>query len=730
MHGSWTTLSRGAFRRSEHAMPKVLIFVMNDADTAQVTEAVVRAFSSIGWRTVVCDYAALNGSDPRRLGESGGSLLTLSDAGFDSIPMLSSPLYRERYGDDLDFEALLGMRLGRGSEDQGQTSVAAELLHPDSAFRQKLYGFAARAEELLGALAPDLVVIQQGGEVISRVLLAKTLKLGLPWLIFESSFFPRHILLDPCGQHFMRGYNQIDADIALWKNTPLTPIQQQHVDAFVADWKAQRTSKYEQAGTLSDELADFLATPGPVLFVPMQVPGDANVHYGLGAFDSLADYYQSLVDALPEGWRAVFKPHPFDASPIPWRPPSGLHFYVATGANIHDLIGRADAVALFSSNVGLEALLYGKPVLVGGKPCYGSKGLTLDIERREQLADFISASPNFRPDQAVRDRFLHYLLHDYLIPEGSGKALRRKLDRVGVDQRGITDPRAPFCDADPVHVRAQLPLLARYRCFAEQDHGHDDILRRLGLSTKPELLPLTDKDRPMPWLHQEDPSLVAAYSFTARLARGLDSVLDFGCGDGFGAWLLARSGLRVMACAASEGMLDYARCTWQHRRIQFLCASPGAVIEGALPPNRWKLAIILDSLSAAYRPDELLVSIARSLSLGGALLVRIADPKRIVAANRFCPRRCIDMRQIVDRCQVGGGLIFMQSFYQKGIKIHPVSVPNCDHQWLLFCRGATEEWRRRLNVSLAASQSMPRPENSPARLFFAALRRRYRWLRA
>jgi len=514
---------------------------------------------------VVCDYAATNGVDSVRLGMNEDvRFLTFSDAGFDSIPMISSSLYRKRYGDDVDFEAVLGMRLGRGPASVGPSSTTppAELLHPDSAFRQKLYGFSVRAEELLGAVAPDLVVIQQGGEVVSRILLAKTLKLGLPWLIFESPFFPGHLLLDPCGQHFMRGHNQIDEDAPLWLNEPLTPIQHQHVDAFLADWKAQRTSKYEQAGTISEDLAQFLSAPGPVLFVPMQVPEDANVHYGLGVFNSLSDYYQSLVDSLPEGWRAVFKPHPYDASPNPWRPPASPYLYVASGANIHDLIERADAVALFSSNVGLEALLYGKPVLVGGKPCYGSKGLTLDIERREQLALTIAASPNFRPDSVICGRLLNYLLHDYLIPEGDGEALRRKLARVGTDQCRLTDPRAPLCDADPVHVRAQLALLARYRGLAEQDHGHDDILRRLDLIPKPELLPLADKDQPKPWLHQEDPSLVAAYGFAADLAQGLGSVLDVGCGDGFGAWMLARSGLRVAACFASDGLRDYARRTW------------------------------------------------------------------------------------------------------------------------------------------------------------------------
>jgi hypothetical protein len=195
-------------------------------------------------------------------------------------------------------------------------------------------------------------------------------------------------------------------------------------------------------------------------------------------------------------------------------------------------------VALFSSNVGLEALLYDKPVLVGGKPFYGGKGVTLDIEKREQLTDIIAASVCFRPAKAVRDRLLHYLLHDYLIPEGDCEALRRKLARVGVDQGGFTDPRAPFCDADPVHVQAMLPLLARYRCLAEQDCCHDEILRRLDLSSKSEFLPLTDNDRLVPWLRQEAPDLVAAYCFTARFASGLDSVLDLGAvtASGLGYW--------------------------------------------------------------------------------------------------------------------------------------------------------------------------------------------------
>lgn len=717
-------------------MAKVLVFTMSDPHSAKQADSIIRAFRSVGWQSIICYYSASNGIYSRELNSRDGTaILTLSDAGFDSIPMLSTSLYRKLYGDDIDIDAILGFSLWQDCNNISQNTLqslpSAKFLHPDSAFQQKLLGFAARVEEFLNAVAPNLVIIPHSGEALSRIMLSKTLKLGLPWLISESSFFPEHILLDPCGQHFMRGHNQIDADAEKWISRPLSKAQQKSVNDFIFEWKAKCDSKYPQGNTVSKELAHFLATPGPILFIPQQMPGDANVYFGLDTFNSLADYYHSLIHALPTGWRAIIKPHPIDNSSNPWRPPEDPRFFVAPNANIHDLIKRADAVAVFSSNVGLEALIYEKPVLVGGKPCYGGKGVTLEVNDRKQISKIISAAPKFRPDSDLRDRLLHYLLNDYLIAENDTDRLHRKLARLDDSKRNQINQRAPFYEADPDHVRAFRTLLIRYRSLAEQDYDHEEILRCLDRSaTKAEYLPLTDKDWPCPWLHREDPGLVSAYLFSAGLVESPTHILDYGCGHGCGAWLLAQTKHQVRACATSRSLLDYAKRTWLHRRISYQFTPPNALINGILPSSNWPLALLIDSLSGVYRPLELLAAIAKTLTEDGALLVRLADPRRAAAPHRHSPLQSLTPEEINAWCEHSEELKPVHIFYQQESTLRSALSPKYDHIWMLLSRRADSKnlWRERLLLALQRPLPTLLDELSPTGLGSTILRRRKRWL--
>ena len=116
------------------------------------------------------------------------------------------------------------------------------------------------------AIAPDLVIIQQGAEVLSRILLAKTMKLGLPWLLSESSFLSGYVLLDPAGQHFMRGFNQIDSEWSEWRKRPADAQAELEAAAFVERWRSERQSKYLQPNDLALDVVEFLDKPGRLLF--------------------------------------------------------------------------------------------------------------------------------------------------------------------------------------------------------------------------------------------------------------------------------------------------------------------------------------------------------------------------------------------------------------------------------------------------------------------------------
>jgi capsular polysaccharide export protein len=80
---------------------------------------------------------------------------------------------------------------------------------------------------------------------------------------------------------------------------------------------------------------------------------------------------------------------------------------VAPRTSSHDLIQRAQAVVVISSTVGLEALLYGRPVLTLGQPFYSGYGVTLDVDSFRELRAKVMEVLDFEPDRERILRFLH-----------------------------------------------------------------------------------------------------------------------------------------------------------------------------------------------------------------------------------------------------------------------------------------------------------------------------------
>ena len=81
-------------------------------------------------------------------------------------------------------------------------------------------------------------------------------------------------------------------------------------------------------------------------------------------------------------------------------------------ASTHELIARSEAVAVISSTVGLEALLYDKPVLTLGQPYYSGFGVTLDVDSFAEIRDAVPELLGFRPDPERIARFLHLCMRN------------------------------------------------------------------------------------------------------------------------------------------------------------------------------------------------------------------------------------------------------------------------------------------------------------------------------
>ena len=80
--------------------------------------------------------------------------------------------------------------------------------------------------------------------------------------------------------------------------------------------------------------------------------------------------------------------------------------HVRPHTSSHELIKEAEAIAVISSTVGVEALLYEKPVLTIGQPFYSGYGITVDVDSFRELRAAVPALLRFRPDPERIRRFL------------------------------------------------------------------------------------------------------------------------------------------------------------------------------------------------------------------------------------------------------------------------------------------------------------------------------------
>ena len=159
---------------------------------------------------------------------------------------------------------------------------------------------------------------------------------------------------------------------------PLTPAQQQRAYALITAWQQGRVSKYNHTRDAAEPLA-----PGYVLVVD-QTYGDASVSAGAASPESFTHMLDAALAEHPDR-SIVLKIHPDVLSgrkrgyyPVDQiRAMPRVHLM---DQDIHPagLLADAHAVYTVTSQLGFEALLWGKPVRVFGMPFYAGWSLTRD----------------------------------------------------------------------------------------------------------------------------------------------------------------------------------------------------------------------------------------------------------------------------------------------------------------------------------------------------------------
>lgn len=605
----------------------ILIYLMDSLDAAERMEPVV-SMARRGGHSVQIMMPSLDGGFPGALFDDPEVMHTpLCVGGLDHLPRVSHEEYVERYGDDIDWARI---QIHEAFVDG--LPVSRERLFLDAMHTQRLRGFASLIAEHVRVRRPDAAIVHQTSGLHPKIALAKFRGAGIPTLIWDTPFFPDRVLLDS-GMHFYPGQSLLASLHA--QAQPLDADLAAEVETRLEAWKAAGVSKYRQpVGEVETTLLEEIRASGTrVLFMPGQVPWDASVIHGLGDRMDLASIQRGVREAVPEGWTLVFKPHPMD--PVDTRPSGreGERVVTVRDADVHTLLRMSDAVVTHSSNVGFEALLFGVPVLVTGRPHYHRLGLTGGLDDPANLGPALAALASPSREQVLA--LFHRVRDVYLLDPCRPELLEARFEAAA--EPPATDPRAPYTESYPVRAQAWAALAATYSELCDTNQGPDEILDHPRLElfqanfgeglAEGRVVPdeLRSGERQVA-LHVEDvaPDHLTRYRLAERILEqeGARRILDFACGTGYGTGILAaREGATAHGVDVSSDAISFAMRKWGTQTCTFTCASAG----GWKTDTRFDAVVTFETVEHLPNARAFLQAMWATLEEGGLLLLSVPD---------------------------------------------------------------------------------------------------------
>lgn len=261
----------------------------------------------------------------------------------------------------------------------------------------------------------------QGGR--RRTLIVVAQQMGLKTLFAELAPLAGHITLDPQG---VNAAGMLSADPGFYSAWGAAHADSGSVSRWRERLVARTGAKRESQGE---------AGSGPFLFVPLQVKGDTQIGVHGGWMNSIPAFIDEVVRAsrhLPEGWRVVFREHPSDREGNAEQLGRlvGPRVAVDNTTDTFELVRRSSGVVTINSSVGMQALLFGKPVLALGRANFTVPGVAATADNSEELDRAFEAAKDWDIDLKLTDAFLRFLADEYYVPWPiADEAMRERVGR-------------------------------------------------------------------------------------------------------------------------------------------------------------------------------------------------------------------------------------------------------------------------------------------------------------
>tara|TARA_Y100000591_G_scaffold333188_1_gene374461 strand:- start:4425 stop:5549 length:1125 start_codon:yes stop_codon:yes gene_type:complete len=213
----------------------------------------------------------------------------------------------------------------------------------------------------------------------------------------ENGFFPNTLQIDP---HGINAANSLPRKAEYYLNLPNYELKDLPTQVQVRKQKVDYP---------------VIELPNDYIFLPFQIPSDQQIRVHSTWIKTMDDFMDLIIEfaAKYSDKNFVIKEHPSFKQSIIGKKPLKKNILFANGNSTEELIKNARFIITLNSTVGIEALLFRKPVITLADACYNIDGLVRHASNSEELNQIILDTDWF-PDERLRIQFLGYIWNEYL----------------------------------------------------------------------------------------------------------------------------------------------------------------------------------------------------------------------------------------------------------------------------------------------------------------------------
>jgi len=323
--------------------------------------------------------------------------------------------------------------------------------------------------DALAAAQPTAIFLWNGSGLAAALAQQWAQQHNIPLLFAENGYLPHTLQLDLMGVNAYSSLNTLNlTDIAA---RTYSAAQEQEFAAMLTNYRAGRAHSvtpplhgrlrpswvaYLQQGwrdwwqrprrrRINRRIEDTQPQmPERFVLFPLQVAADSQLTlhsplYGNQLGVAIAEVELALREVDPT-LALVVKLHPADRGKTDYDAVAAAHpalVWVSNG-DVRPLLARAQGVVTINSTVGVEALLFGKPVVTLGNNFYVRDELVYPVRDRAELVPQLRLALTQPPNHHFIGQYLRYLYFDGLVrahwrdhaPESVGALAQRVRDLI------------------------------------------------------------------------------------------------------------------------------------------------------------------------------------------------------------------------------------------------------------------------------------------------------------